>query len=241
MMALRRMRPHALLGALLLPACHSTAPDAAASGPACVGAKCDDVEGVDDDGPLGKLDLPPPRADLGVSPSTTCDARCAVVSSCLGVGEDDCLLQCAATRADAVELGETCASAVDAALNCVAALDCDGAAAWQAGDVGHPCEAEDHDAQAACSETPTSSVCTDFCALAGGCVEGGAEICTTSCADALAAADAYGPACAEAQSEVFACVGELADCDAFAAWAAADGDYPCAAVDLALVAACDAN
>lgn len=231
----------ALVGVLSLAACHATTSDGRDGGPACVGAKCDDVEGLDDGGPLGKLDLPPPRADLGVTPSSGCEARCAVISSCLGVGEDDCLLQCASIRTDAQDRGDACAAAVDTASNCVAALDCEAASAWQVGEPGYPCEAEERDAQAACSEVPTASVCTDFCALAGGCVDGGAEICATTCADALAAADAYGPACTDAQTEVFACVGELADCDAFAAWAAAEGDYPCADADLALVAACDAN
>ncbi len=208
--------------------------------PDCVGAKRDDLDGLDE-GPAGKLDLPPPRADLGVDPPQVCDASCAVLSSCLGVAEDDCLLQCSGERDAASELSSECAAAYDGALGCVAALDCEGAAAYQAGEEGYPCAAEDEAVTIACADATPPTACDAFCALAGMCQEGQAEVCAASCAEALSAAAELGSACAEAQSEVFTCAGELADCEALAAWAAAEGDYPCAEADAALVTACEAG
>lgn len=226
--------------ALVVVGCHGGS-SSGDDGPNCVGAKCDDIDGMDEGGPLGKLDLPPPRADLGVVPPQVCDASCAVLSSCLGVAEDDCLLQCSGERDAASEHSSDCAAAYDAALQCIAALDCEGAAAYQAGEEGYPCSAEDDAVAVACAESAPPSVCDGFCALAGMCQEGAADACATSCADALVAAAELGSACADAQSEVFACVGALTDCESFGAWAAAEGEYPCATQDAELVTACEAG
>ena len=71
------------------------------------------------------------------------------------------------------------------------------------------------------------------------CQDGAADACAGSCADALTAANELGSACADAQSEVFTCVGALTDCASFDEWAAATGSYPCADQDAALVTACE--
>lgn len=233
-----RIRAWAAL-ACVAAACSNSGGRSGDDGAACVGAKCDDLDGQDDGGPLGKLDLPPPRADLGVVPSATCDAACAVVSSCLGAIEDDCLLQCAIDRDEAADHDAACAEAVDAAFTCVAGLDCDGAAAWQSGAADQPCAAQDQAALAACADTPPPSVCDTFCALASSCTQSDAAGCAASCGDALVAAGEFGQACVDAQSQVFACVGALGDCDAFGAWSAASGEYPCADADAALATACE--
>jgi hypothetical protein len=212
--------------------------DGAADDGGCIGAKCDDLDGLDD-GVVGKLDVPAVRADLGVEPSGTCDASCAVFSGCLGTAEGDCLLDCAGLQADAAAHSGACEAAADALLVCVAGLDCDAAAAYQAGTDGYPCAAEDQGAAAACAPVSAADpACEGFCTLAAGCTESDAKACASACAEAQAGAEAIGPACGEAQRAVFECVGALADCAAFDDWTAAAGDHPCAAADAAVADAC---
>lgn len=231
-----RYRP--LLALVALAACKDGGSDGSADDSACVGAKCDDLDGLDD-GPVGSLDLPSPRADLGVDPSTTCSASCAVFTSCLGAAEGDCLLECDQLQSDAAAHSAGCETAADALLVCIAGLDCEAVAAYQAGTEGYPCEAEDQSVAAACAVvTPQPATCDGFCTLAASCTDGDAAACATACADALGNAEAVGPACGAAQSAVFECVAALPDCAAFEAWTAAAGDHPCAELDATVAVDC---
>jgi hypothetical protein len=215
-------------------------------GPQCVGAKCDDVDdptasatspGEEESGPI---DPPPePRADLGVDPPTQCDSACTVLSECLGGTVTDCQLDCTTARQEAAAVSSGCASAYDATLACVAGLDCAEAADYQAGLEGYPCSAEEDAALVACTEVATPTACEGFCTLAAMCDGGDAQTCQALCAESLANAEAVGAGCGAAQIDVFECVGALGSCDEFAAWSTAEGEYPCAGSDVALVAACN--
>lgn len=231
----RRHRIMLLIAAL--GACKGGESDGGDDGADCIGAKCDDLDGLDD-GPLGKLDLPAVRSDLGVQPSSACAASCAVFGGCLGGSTDDCLLECDGLQADAAAHSSGCEAAADALLVCIAGLDCEAVGDYQAGAEGYPCEAEDQAVAAACAASTPAPVCDAFCTLAAGCIEADAAACTTACDEALAGADAVSAACGAAQGAVFECVGALPDCAAFEAWTAAAGDHPCADVDLALAQAC---
>jgi hypothetical protein len=205
----------------------------------CIGAKCDDLDAVEP--PAGALDLPPPRADLGVDPSTTCAASCAVFTSCLGAAEGDCLLECDGLQADAAAHSAEGASAADDLLVCIARLDCEAAAAYQAGSEGYPCEAEDLAVASACAANePVPSACAGFCTLASSCTESEVEACNAACSEAQAGADAVGPTCGAAQTAVCECVAALPDCAAFDAWTAAAGDHPCADADAMVAVECNA-
>ena len=227
------------LTAALVGACKDGGSDGgAADDGSCLGAKCDDLDGLDD-GVVGKLDVPAVRADLGVQPSGTCDASCAVISGCLGTADGDCLLDCAGLQADAAAHSGACEAAADALLVCIAGLDCDAAAAYQAGTEGYPCEAEDQGAAAACAPPGAADpACDGFCTLAAGCTESDASACASACTEAQAGADAIGPACGAAQRALFECVAALADCAALDEWTAAAGDHPCAGADAAVADAC---
>ena len=204
---------------------------------ACVGAKCDDVDNLDE-GPLGKLDVPGVRADLGVAPSATCDASCAVLSGCLGAAQADCLLECDQLQSDAAMQSAACEMAADGLLECIAGLDCEAAAAYQAGTEGYPCEAQEQLLVGECSATEPAPQCEGFCALAAGCTDAETLACATACADALASAESVSDACGVAQADLFDCVAALPDCTAFEAWTAASDGHPCADADDALAAAC---
>jgi hypothetical protein len=233
------MRHRWVLALATLAACKDDGSSDASDAAACVGAKCDDLEGMDS-GPLGSLDLPPPRADLGVDPSTTCAASCAVFAGCLGAAQGDCLLECDALQTDAAAHSAACGTAADALLVCIAGLDCEAAADYQAGSEGYPCEAEDLDVAASCAtNTPTPSACDGFCTLASSCTESDAGACAAACAEAQAGADAVGSPCGAAQTAVFECVAALPDCAAFEAWTAATGDHPCADADAGVATECN--
>lgn len=210
-------------------------------GPDCVGAKCDDPDAQDsgaDTAPLGKLDLPPVREDLGVVPSGACAASCAVVSECVGASEADCLLECTAYQAEAADHSAECSAAIDGLLACTAALDCTGYADYLAGQDDYPCAAEEQAAAAGCATSTDVPACDAFCTLAAECEEGDAAACVAACNETIAGADAVGDACGDAARAQFECVGALGDCEAYGAWALAEGDHPCAAADEALAVAC---
>jgi hypothetical protein len=229
---------------LLLGACKDGSGSGGDDSTPCVGPKCDDIDdptasaSAGESGPIEPT--PEPRSDLGVDPPAQCDATCGRLSECLGETITDCQLECTTAREEATATSAECATAYDAVLSCIAALDCAGAADYQTAADGYPCQTEEDAAFVACSQDPQPTECDAFCALAVMCDGGEAETCAALCGESIANAEGVGADCGTAQVDAFACVGALASCDEYAAWAAAEGEsYPCAATDVALVTACN--
>lgn len=225
--------------ALLLAGCKDEDPDPDATSSGTTGSSNGPGPTASQGGTMIPEQPESPKADLGIDPPQACGPYCEVLGTCLGQSETDCLSACTQTYEQRAEVSTACADDYDLLLQCVAALSCDDAAAWQtAAGTDYPCAAQEQATEASCTpgaDMPTP-VCDDFCATAQGC---GADLeaCQVSCTQAQQSATDLGPGCETAQDDVFVCAAALS-CDDFASWTDAEGDYPCRTEDEAFQTAC---
>lgn len=79
-----------------------------------------------------------------------CNELCHLALTCQGEDEEICQSTCTMSMEDAAETSEACIASVEAALDCVATLECMTYIEYKAKQPGYPCEAEDQASAAAC-------------------------------------------------------------------------------------------
>jgi hypothetical protein len=74
-----------------------------------------------------------------------CNEACAVITSCWGDTDAECMAQCEGDLAEASEFGEGCVAAVNALAACLGGLSCQQLDGWFEGVPAdsYPCRAED--------------------------------------------------------------------------------------------------
>jgi hypothetical protein len=86
--------------------------------------------------------------------SPTCDALCATTATCTGADPGACATLCSEALQTAAAVSASCQQAQIAAFDCVAALDCEGYAAWESGEGDYPCRLEDESLTLDCQGDP---------------------------------------------------------------------------------------
>jgi hypothetical protein len=217
-----RRTPSTAIAIAMLLGCGSSGDDGA-SGASTSGGTTAASDAADDFDPTTTAT---PKADLGVSVPEDCSLACDLRVACLGEGQADCLLSCSQSYEGYSAESSACVAGYEDLLACIAALDCDEAAAYQMGAGDYPCASEELGLPALCGGDTTSPVCDALCSTTSTCGGDDPAACLTLCGEALDGATAISGACLDAQTAAFECVAALT-CDDYAAWQAGEGNYPC--------------